>query len=83
MEKCYTWRTKGAYMHKSMIIIGTGIGGLSTGCYAQMSGYSTRIFEMHDKPGGVCTAWHRNGYTIDGCIHNLVGTRPGSKVHRI
>jgi phytoene dehydrogenase-like protein len=70
-------------MQKTMIIIGAGIGGLSTGCYAQMSGYTTRIFEMHDKPGGVCTSWHRNGYTFDGCIHNLVGTRPGSKVRRM
>jgi phytoene dehydrogenase-like protein len=70
-------------MRKTMIIIGAGIGGLSTGCYAQMSGYTTRIFEMHDKPGGVCTSWHRNGYTFDGCIHNLVGTRTGSKVRRM
>ena len=70
-------------MAGSMIIIGAGIGGLATGCYAQMNGYNTRIFEMHDKPGGVCTSWRRSGYTFDGCIHNLVGTRPGSKVHGI
>jgi phytoene dehydrogenase-like protein len=44
---------------KSVIIIGAGMGGLSSGCYGQMNGYSTKIFEMHDKPGGLCTAWHR------------------------
>ncbi len=61
-------------MDKSVIIIGAGIGGLSTGCYAQMNGYKTRIFEMGDKPGGLCTAWQRKGYIIDGCLHWLVGS---------
>lgn len=66
-----------------MIIIGAGIAGLATGCYAQMNGYEATIFEMHDKPGGMCTAWQRKGYTIDGCMHNLVGTGAASKVRRI
>jgi phytoene dehydrogenase-like protein len=43
-----------------------------------MNGYRTTIVEMHDKPGGLCTAWSRNGYTFDGCIHWLVGSRPGN-----
>jgi phytoene dehydrogenase-like protein len=68
---------------KSMIIIGAGIAGLSAGCYAQMSGYETRIFELHDKPGGCCTSWKRKGYTFDYCIHNLSGTSQGSKFYRI
>ncbi|HEY3375482.1 MAG TPA: NAD(P)/FAD-dependent oxidoreductase [Candidatus Aquicultor sp.] len=62
---------------KSIIIIGAGIGGLCTGCYAQMNGYQSQIFEMHNKPGGLCTAWKRNGYTFDGCIHWLTGSGPG------
>jgi len=36
---------------KSIIIIGAGLAGLSTGCYSQMNGYKTRIFEMQNKPG--------------------------------
>ncbi len=70
-------------MEKSIIIIGAGVAGLSTGCYAQMNGYSTRIFEMHNKPGGLCTAWTRNGYTIDGCIHHLGGASILSRFYRI
>jgi phytoene dehydrogenase-like protein len=66
-----------------MIIIGAGVAGLSTGCYAQMNGYHSRIFELHDKPGGLCTSWHRKGYTFDGCLHWLVGSRPGSAFNRI
>ena len=68
--------------NKSVIIIGGGFAGLSAGIYAQMNGYKTEIFEMHDLPGGLCTAWKRKGYTIDGCIHWLVGSSPESGMHR-
>ena len=70
-------------MEKSIIIIGGGIAGLSAGCYGQMNGYRTSIFELHDKPGGVCTAWKRKGYTIDGCLHWLVGTNPANNFYHI
>jgi phytoene dehydrogenase-like protein len=63
---------------KSVLIIGAGIGGLSTACYAQMNGYRVRVLEMHSTPGGQCTAWQRDGYTFDGCIHNLAGSIPES-----
>jgi len=48
-----------------------------------MNGYRPRIFELHDKPGGLCTSWRRRGYTFDGCIHWLVGSGPGSSFNRI
>ena len=70
-------------MDKSLIIIGAGVAGLSTGCYAQMNGYHSQIFEMHDKPGGVCTSWRRNGYTFDGCIEWLTGSSPGNPFYQI
>ncbi|MBA7471108.1 4,4'-diapophytoene desaturase (4,4'-diapolycopene-forming) [subsurface metagenome] len=66
----------------SVIIIGGGFAGLSAGIYARMNGYRTQVFEMHDLPGGLCTAWKRKGYTIDGCIHWLVGSSPRSGMHR-
>ena len=70
-------------MTRSILIIGAGIAGLSAGCYARMNGYETQIFEMHDKPGGLCTAWKRQGYTFDGCIEWLIGTRPGTATYRV
>ncbi len=63
-------------------IIGAGVAGLSTGCYLQMNGYQTQIFEMHNLPGGLCTAWKRNGYTFDGCIHSISGKDPRYKLSR-
>jgi phytoene dehydrogenase-like protein len=70
-------------MTKSIAIVGAGIAGLAAGCYGQMNGYDTQIFELHDKPGGLCTSWKRQGYTFDGCIHWLVGSGPGSDFNRI
>jgi phytoene dehydrogenase-like protein len=70
-------------MAKSVLVIGAGIAGLATGCYAQMNGYRSQIFEMHAIPGGVCTAWKRKGYTFDGCMHHLAGSKPSSKLYRV
>ncbi len=68
---------------KSIAIIGGGIAGLCAGCYGRMNGYRVKIFEMRRLPGGVCTAWKRDGYTIDGCIHWLGGSAPGVSYHRL
>ncbi|PIP40691.1 MAG: hypothetical protein COX19_05100 [Desulfobacterales bacterium CG23_combo_of_CG06-09_8_20_14_all_51_8] len=68
---------------KSVIIIGAGIAGLSAGCYAQMNGFCTRIFEMHTRPGGLCTSWHRNGYNINGGVHVLVGCAKPSEFYQV
>jgi phytoene dehydrogenase-like protein len=69
-------------MEKSIIIIGGGLTGLAAGCYGRMNGYKTSIFEMHKIAGGVCTAWKRKGYTIDGAMNWLVGTKPGSTFYK-
>ena len=68
---------------KKVIIIGSGIAGLSAGCYLQMNGYDTQIFEAHNHPGGVCTSWTRKGYTVDNCINWLVGSSPSDNFYRL
>ncbi|NOX92552.1 MAG: NAD(P)/FAD-dependent oxidoreductase [Gammaproteobacteria bacterium] len=57
-----------------ILIIGGGISGLSAACYAQMNGFSARVLEMSDKPGGCCTSWDRRGYIFDPCISWLNGS---------
>ena len=66
-----------------IVIIGAGIAGLSAGCYALMNGYEALIFELHNRPGGVCTSWQRQGFTFDYCIHNLSGTGKGTDVSKL
>jgi phytoene dehydrogenase-like protein len=68
---------------KSIIIIGAGLAGLATGCFAQMNDYKTRIFEMQDNPGGVCVSWKRKGYTFDYAVHNVFGVTPNSVNNRL
>jgi phytoene dehydrogenase-like protein len=70
-------------MDKSILIIGGGIAGLAAGCYGQMNGYRTQIFELHHLPGGLCTAWERQGYTFDGCISYLMGSGEGQPFNQL
>jgi phytoene desaturase len=56
-----------------VIIIGGGVAGLSAGCYALANGFDVTIVEHNLALGGVCTAWRRGDYVIDGCIHWLAG----------
>lgn len=70
-------------MAKTVNIIGAGISGLSLGCYLQMNGYQTQIFEKHNIPGGLCTSWDRKGYTFDGCAHWILGSDKGSSFYKV
>ena len=67
----------------SVIVIGAGLGGLSTGIYAQKNGYQCRVLEHARHPGGVASQWKRRGYTIDGGIHFYMGYRPGGPDHDV
>jgi len=64
-------------MSEKIIIIGGGIAGLSAGIYSAMNGFETEIIEMHTVAGGQCTAWERNKFRFDYCLHWLVGTDKG------
>ncbi len=64
-----------------VLIIGAGLAGLATGCFAQMNGYRSHIFEHHSQPGGVAAAWRRGEYLIDGGIHFVMGHRPGTALY--
>lgn len=68
---------------KKIIIIGAGISGLSTGCYAQINGFTSEIFEMHTIPGGVCTSWKRGDYLFDHCLHWVLGSNKGTNLYPI
>ncbi len=68
---------------KSLLIIGAGVAGLAAGCYAQLNGYRSQIFELHTIPGGLCTSWRRHGYLFDGGMRYLVGTDPKANAYRM
>jgi phytoene dehydrogenase-like protein len=64
-------------------IIGAGISGLSAGCFLQMKGFETEIYEKHSKPGGLCTSWKAGDYTFDGCVHWLLGSNDKNPFYQL
>jgi phytoene desaturase len=74
--------TVGQTMNENpVVIIGAGVAGLATGCFAQMNGYRSHIFEHHSAPGGVAAAWKRKAYLFDGGIHFVMGHKPGTGLY--
>lgn len=68
---------------KKILIIGAGVSGLSAGIYALKNGFDAEIYEKNDRAGGMCIAWKRRGFTIDGCIHWLTGTKDNTDLNQI
>lgn len=60
-----------------VIIIGSGIGGLISGCYLIKEGLKVLIIEQNYKPGGCCTSFKSQGYKFDIGVHYLGSLRRG------
>jgi prolycopene isomerase len=48
-----------------VIVIGSGIGGLTAAALLQERGISTLVFERNRYPGGSCSSFQREGYRFD------------------
>jgi len=64
-------------------IIGAGVAGLSAGCYLQMNGFETTIFESHSTFGGLCTSWRRNGYTFESGLQWVLGSGKSNPFYQL
>lgn len=64
-------------------IIGAGVSGLAAGCYLQMSGFDTTIFEQNDHAGGLCSSWKRGGYTFESGFQWLLGSGPANPFYQL
>ncbi|MFH1296284.1 MAG: NAD(P)/FAD-dependent oxidoreductase [Bacteroidota bacterium] len=70
-------------MEMNVNIIGAGVSGLAAGCYLQMSGLRTNIFEQTDRFGGLCTSWKRGEYTFESGIQWLLGSGSANPFHQL
>lgn len=52
-------------MKKKVIVIGAGLGGISTAIMLKINGYDVEIFEKNDKIGGKLNTIKEKGYTFD------------------
>jgi phytoene dehydrogenase-like protein len=68
---------------RKIVIIGSGIAGLSTAVYALQCGYDVEVLEMNDMAGGLAMSWRRGAYTFETCLHWLVGSHPGGDMHSL
>jgi len=66
---------------KKVLIIGGGIAGLCAGVYLRRSGFDVEILEKHSIAGGLATAWKRQGFTFENCVHWLVGSKPAGDLN--
>lgn len=55
--------------------------GLCLGIRLQRRGVSTVLYEAGARAGGLCTNWRRGEYDFNGCLHWVLGARPGSSFY--
>lgn len=59
-----------------IIVIGSGIGGLSAGASLAKAGKKVLMVERHDRPGGYAHAFRRKKYLFDSAVHLIGGCDP-------
>jgi phytoene dehydrogenase-like protein len=69
-------------LSRTILIIGSGIAGLTAGIHARLNGFEAEILEKNATSGGLCTSWKRKDFTFDGCIHWLTGSESESKAYK-
>ena len=83
-------RTAGDNQH-DVIVIGSGIGGLSAGALLAQRGLRVLVAEQHFEPGGYCTSWERGvrrgnqrlRYVFDAGVHDISGLGPRGPVRNL
>jgi phytoene dehydrogenase-like protein/intracellular septation protein A len=74
-----------------VIVIGSGIGGLTAGALLAHRRLKVAVFEQHFLPGGYCTSWERGvrqkdgtrwRYVFDAGVHDVSGLGENGPVHR-
>jgi len=68
---------------QSVIIIGSGIGGLFCGAILSKEGYRVKIFEKHFRIGGGLHQFEREGITFETGMHVAGAFQPNGVLNRI
>src|SRR5262245_40711879 len=70
------------------IVVGSGLGGLTTAALLARAGQDVLVVERHDRVGGYGHAFRRGRYLFDSAIHVVGGCEPvayegGGLIHRV
>lgn len=68
---------------EKVIVIGAGIGGLTTGALLAHDGYDVTIYDQAIVPGGCASTFQRKGFTFDVGATQVAGLEKGGIHHRI
>ncbi len=68
---------------ESVIVVGAGIGGLTTAALLAQQGYRVKVYEQADIPGGCASTFRRRGFIFDVGATQVAGLEPGGIHHRI
>ena len=63
-------------MSFDVIIIGSGLGGLTAGAKLAKEGLRVLLLEQHDRPGGCATTFKRRKFTMEVGLHEMDGPHP-------
>ncbi len=76
------WQTK-PQQQPRVVVIGAGIGGLTTAALLAHRGYSVLVLDQALVPGGCASTFKRQGFTFDVGATQVAGLEPGGIHHRI
>lgn len=68
---------------RRVVVIGAGIGGLTTAALLAHRGYSVLVLDQAIVPGGCASTFKRKGFTFDVGATQVAGLEPGGIHHRI
>jgi phytoene dehydrogenase-like protein len=66
-----------------IVVIGSGIGGLTASALLARAGYGVVVVERESRPGGYLAGFNRKGFKFDSAVHWLNQCAPGGWVHKI
>jgi len=56
-----------------IVVIGSGVGGLTCGAYLSKAGFKVLVLEQAESPGGYCSSFTKEGFTFDAAMHFIEG----------
>ncbi len=69
--------------NRPIVVIGAGIGGLTTAALLARRGRSVKVFDLAIVPGGCASTFRRRGFTFEVGATQVAGLEPGGIHHRI